>query len=336
MSELIKLETLNAVEVYSSRDVVDELLKAITDEVESFVHDLSTLKGRKEVASLAYKVSQSKTALDNLGKDLVTGWKAQSKKVDGSRKHVRDSLDALRDKVRQPLTDWENAEKKRIEDLRLAKENEERIQREQVEFDQRKKEEALARREADIAAKEKAIEDARIAEVARVESERVKAENARLEAERQEQIKTDAEENARKKVQDDLDAAKRREDEQTLKAELAERDRLATIEQAKVDQAAAVQKAKEDAEWDARHKESSRIAEENRLAKVKANKEAEEKRIADAKAANQNHRKSFNNKAVEAFMDKLSNENFQCTREHAIEIVTVIAREDIPNVTINY
>ncbi|EES5368095.1 cell envelope biogenesis protein TolA, partial [Escherichia coli] len=37
----------------------------------SFVPDITTAKGRKEIAYLAYKVAQTKTYLDGLGKDLV-------------------------------------------------------------------------------------------------------------------------------------------------------------------------------------------------------------------------------------------------------------------------
>lgn len=52
----------------------------------------------------------------------MTKEKEIPKRIDATRKHVRDSLDALRDRVRQPLTDYENAEKSRIAalDQRIA------------------------------------------------------------------------------------------------------------------------------------------------------------------------------------------------------------------------
>lgn len=114
MSELLVIENISAVELYSGNGV-DELLAKIAEEVESLVPDTSTAKGRKEIASTANKVAKSKVFLDGLGKDLVSDWKTKSKAVDAERKKVRDQLDALKAKARQPLTDWEGAENKRIE-----------------------------------------------------------------------------------------------------------------------------------------------------------------------------------------------------------------------------
>lgn len=73
----------------------------------SFVPDITTAKGRKEIASLAYKVAQTKTYLDGLGKDLVAELKEIPKLIDANRKTVRDRLDELKAKARQPLTDYE-------------------------------------------------------------------------------------------------------------------------------------------------------------------------------------------------------------------------------------
>ena len=56
---------------------------------------------------LAYKVAQTKTYLDGLGKDLVAELKEIPKLIDANRKTVRDRLDELKAKARQPLTDYE-------------------------------------------------------------------------------------------------------------------------------------------------------------------------------------------------------------------------------------
>lgn len=93
---------------------VDSLLAEIDQRARSVVVDPTTAKGRKECSSLAYKVSQTKTFLDDLGKDHVAGLKAQAKEVDAERKKARDFLDALRDDIRQPVTDYENREKERV------------------------------------------------------------------------------------------------------------------------------------------------------------------------------------------------------------------------------
>lgn len=62
---------------------------------------------------MAHKVARSKTYIDNAGKDLVAELKALPKQIDESRRVVRERLDALKDEVRRPLTEWE-AEQDRI------------------------------------------------------------------------------------------------------------------------------------------------------------------------------------------------------------------------------
>jgi hypothetical protein len=94
----------------------DAVLSALKTEVRKVAAtlDISTPGGREAIASLAYKVARSKTALDEHGKDLVSAIKKQAGEIDAERKRVRDELDALKDEVRKPLTDWENAEKTRV------------------------------------------------------------------------------------------------------------------------------------------------------------------------------------------------------------------------------
>jgi hypothetical protein len=116
MKELIKIESVTAVDVFNNAGL-DPLLEQIKDEVRSFVPDLSTVTGRKAIASLAAKVAKSKTYLDGLGKDLVADQKAAIKTADAERKRMRDDLDLLKIEARKPLTDWGNKEKDRVENL---------------------------------------------------------------------------------------------------------------------------------------------------------------------------------------------------------------------------
>ena len=97
---------------------IDPILARIEAEVRSHAPDLTTDKGRKAIASLAYKVSQSKTALDNAGKKLTEDQKLAIAAVDAARKKIRDRLDLLRDEARKPLTDWEAAEDARAERIK--------------------------------------------------------------------------------------------------------------------------------------------------------------------------------------------------------------------------
>jgi len=87
----------------------------IEREVAAFVPDTTTEKGRKEIASMAFKVTKTKTAIDAAGKQLNEDARAQINAIDAERRACKEYLGALATNVRQPLTDWEEAEEKRIE-----------------------------------------------------------------------------------------------------------------------------------------------------------------------------------------------------------------------------
>jgi hypothetical protein len=76
--------------------------------------DISTEQRRAKIASLAYAVAKDKNRLDDEGKNLVAATKEAIKAIDKERARVWDEMEALQKEVRQPLTDWENAEKERI------------------------------------------------------------------------------------------------------------------------------------------------------------------------------------------------------------------------------
>ncbi|MEG1281229.1 MAG: hypothetical protein RSD57_12350, partial [Comamonas sp.] len=102
-----------ALQIYSTPNGLEPYLAQIKAELDAFVPDVSTKKGRDAIASIAYKVAKGKTALDNIGKDLVADLKDVPKKIDAERKRMRDLLDLWKDEVRAPLTDWEEAEEVR-------------------------------------------------------------------------------------------------------------------------------------------------------------------------------------------------------------------------------
>ena len=111
--DLVVIEKKNAMAVFTNNDQLDPLIEAIEKEARSLVPDVTTKKGRDAIASMAHKVARSKTYIDNAGKDLVAELKALPKQIDESRRVVRERLDALKDEVRLPLTEWE-AEQERI------------------------------------------------------------------------------------------------------------------------------------------------------------------------------------------------------------------------------
>ncbi len=79
--------------------------------------DPTTEDGRASIKSLAYKVSRSKTALDDVGKPLADAARVNYDSINAIRKTAKEFLDALRDEVRKPVDDWEEVEKQRIEAL---------------------------------------------------------------------------------------------------------------------------------------------------------------------------------------------------------------------------
>jgi colicin import membrane protein len=94
---------------------VEIIVAAIEKDVRAEAFDPSTEEGRDRIKSVAYKIARSKTTLDEIGKDHVAAIKAQSAAIDRERKILRDRLDALKDEVRKPVTEWQAVEKARTE-----------------------------------------------------------------------------------------------------------------------------------------------------------------------------------------------------------------------------
>lgn len=113
---LVVTQALNPVQVYGDGGA-DAIVARVRAEALAAAQalDISTPKGRKDIASLAFKVARSKTALDDMGKTLAADWKAKAAAVDADRRKIRDALDEVKDLVRKPLTEFENADKARIQ-----------------------------------------------------------------------------------------------------------------------------------------------------------------------------------------------------------------------------
>lgn len=222
--DLVVIEKKNAMAVFTNNDQLDPLIEAIEKEARSLVPDVTTKKGRDAIASMAHKVARSKTYIDNAGKDLVAELKALPKQIDESRRVVRERLDALKDEVRRPLTEWE-AEQARIAEEKAAEEERLRIAREEEikrQAEEKAKREAAeqAQREIDAAAARE-----REAILAKERAEREQREAAER-AEREKQAAVEAE---RRKAQEEADRI-RREAEQRELARLAEEKRKAEEE----------------------------------------------------------------------------------------------------------
>ncbi|ELY3856779.1 TPA: cell envelope biogenesis protein TolA [Providencia rettgeri] len=329
-NELVVIEKSTALEVFKSSDSVEDIIRKVEQEVNSFIPDVSTAKGRKEIASLAYKVAQSKTYLDGLGKDLVAELKEIPKLIDANRRTVRERFDTLRDKVRQPLTEWE-AEQERIE-----------AEKQMLAWH----EEALEMNEAFGKALAERIEsDHEIALLMNEKFDRDLAE-AKAEAERQriaheEELKKQAAEQARlaaeQKAQQEIEAAAQREREAKEAAERAEREKQEAIQRAEQ----SAKEAKEKAERDA--KEAQERAEREKQLAIEAERkkahEAEQARLAEEERKRQEdakrqedkeHRRKYNQETLQALVSNGFDEKL------ATEFIKLVASNQIPHMTMNY
>ena len=318
--DLVVIEKSNAMAIFTSNDQLDPLIEAIEKEARSLVPDVTTKKGRDAIASMAHKVARSKTYIDNAGKDLVAELKALPKQIDESRRVARERLDALKDEVRRPLTEWE-AEQERIkaEEAMLALHVEALAMNE--DFDRQ----LAARIESDhemALLMDKDFDRERADKAAEAERQRIA---------REEEIKRQAEEKAKREAEErhraELEAAGRREAEERAARERAERERIEGIQRAEHEKQAAVEaerrKAQEEADRicrEAEQREQARLEEEKRKADEQARWEADVK-----------HRKTVGTDIVKALQA-----NTSLTRDQAIEVLTAIKDKKIPHTGISY
>jgi colicin import membrane protein len=274
---------------------LDEILERIKEDALNILTDPTTEKGRKEIKSIAYKVAQSKTFIDDTGKTLTEQWRAQTNKVNADRKKAETFLVNLQEQIRRPVTEHENREKARvkeredaIEEIRsLAQlsgpmepaEYQARIDRIEViswrydfmEFTtkmQTMKDGAIALLTAQKADREQAIADkARLDELERINAARIQAEREAKIAEDAARAATEAAERAAQKAKEEADAL--------AKAELDRVEREAAAAKQKAEEAALKAQADKEAAEVAARAEQERIAREAQAAIDKAHADAQ-------------------------------------------------------------
>lgn len=320
VTDLVVIEKSSAMAVFTNNEQLDPIIEKIEKEARSLVPDVSTKKGRDAIASMAHKVARSKTYIDNAGKDLVAELKALPKQIDESRRIVRERLDALKDEVRRPLTEWE-AEQERIKAEEAAK-----IKAEE----DRKKFES----DHEIALLMNDAFDRELAEKKAEEERQRIAHEEELKRQAAEQAKREAEE----KAAAELAAAKKREEDAI--AARAQAELLAKQERERAEYAAAAAAARAEREKQEAIESEKRKAQEeaDRIKREAEAKEAarlsEEKRIADEKAkreADVKHRKAVGTEIVNALTA-----NTSISRDQAIEVLKALMDGLVPRTQINY
>ncbi|ABY99345.1 hypothetical protein HMH05_03205 [Pseudomonas sp. SbB1] len=364
--EEISEENAPAIYVAGGLKQFIDLVKA---EVEGEVPDLTTRKGRERIASLAAKVSKSKTAVEKPGRDYLRRLKEMPKVVEAELREFVTKMDTLRDETRRPLTEWEAAEDSRIDRHNdrlnwlktladdLGELNSLQLKGLIAEAEGMQLGAHWEEFEAEAAnAKDKVLTTLRAALLKREQFEAEQAELARLRREAEERAEQD-------RIRLAQEAAVEAERQRVAQEQQAAREAAARREQELLDQAAAQEREAENqrlqlklqaeqAERARIQAEADRVAAEQRMEQerqdaARRQEEAaeqarqEERRRADAAAAeilrqqearerDQAHKAKVMGEAKTALM------SLNITEELARSIVLKIARREVPNITINF
>lgn len=369
-TQLVVIEPTTAVALFTEGHGVAELLADIRQKASSMVPDVTTVKGRKEIASIAYAVAKTKSHLDGVGKELTAKYKEIPARIDANRKLIRDTLDALKEEVRAPLTQYEAAEEARVEALqaRLARLNElgsaasveiaatqlqaMLLEVEQTELDDSWQEllpqatvakelaakrlgEALAARQK-YEAEQAELEQLRQkqAEQDRIDRERLiaelAAEQARREEENRQRLEREAAQHREQEAQRQAQAAQQAAEQARRNSEASELARQ-QAEARRIAEAEQAEQRRLQAEANA-----ARQAEEaaTRAAEQERQRIAEEQRLKEeadaARAADVEHRRTINQSIL---MDLMG---LGIEEAKAITLIKNIANNKIAHLTINY
>lgn len=352
IGQLAPVETMGPLEIFGSGSL-DGILSKIAQDAKSQEMDISSEHGRKELASLAYKIARSKTFIDDLGKKLGEDAQKQINAINSERKKAREFLDSLKDEIRKPLTDWENLEKGRLaaheteiariieigrfvetswqtigQELVMSKIAEiKSIDRIWQEFASRAdKEISITLSKLDVSLKQIKSRDEERAELERLRT----AEAVRLQNEREQKIAFDAAQSAKQAAE---------------KAAKAEAERVA-IESERVHQNILKEKKAAEEKIEAAKREKLEI--EKRAKEIAFRAEAEKKRAVEAernkielekqaaldaekkREANKKHAAKINNAILSGLIA------IGLSEESGKSVITAILSGKIPNVKITY
>ncbi len=349
--ELMVPITATAIELYEG-GVLELALTEIEKKARVLVPDVTTKKGRDAIRSNAALVTGSKTYLFKLGKDLTEDHRAKVKSTNDVRNKMEERLNALKDEVRKPLTEYEDAEKARLCEIELVferiksfssapvdhgsiaityqlqqlreiivddsfgdLENSASIEKEKAINKLAEQLELVEKREAD----EKELELLRTAAAEREEKELQDREKQER-IDREEQIRKDAAATAQREATEKQERLDRERDE---KVEQDRRDQEKRDQQAK-DREAQLLKDKEDAE---RRVEMAALQERQRI-----EREQEQERLAaEKREANKKHCAKVNNDAVADLMKHAG-----LSKENAKAAITAIAKGQVDHTSIQY
>ena len=101
-NELVIIEPVNITALFA-KDGCDPILDGLKKKAAKFKGDITTEKGRKEIASFSRKFSTAKTYLDKLGKALSDEYRAKIAPINVERNKIESCCDELRDQINTEL-----------------------------------------------------------------------------------------------------------------------------------------------------------------------------------------------------------------------------------------
>lgn len=345
VNELQVIDQNVIVAAFAKRGGTDELFEHIAQEVRSHVPDVTTKKGRDAIGSLAMKVSKSKTLIEKCGKELVAEQKAQIKLIDDDRIAIVKKFDALRDEILAPRDAWEKAEEDRvakhtgaIRAIRsLYDENTANQEAHVIKgyiFDLEKLEVDSSFEEFEQEAKLAKFETLEKLRTALVIREKYEAEQAELERLRKEQLEREQRERDERIAKEAADKARIEAEAKALAEQRrVEREKQDAQEKAEREKREAAEREarliaeKEEAELRA---QQAAVMERQRIEREQAAKEEAERKAEEARLANVEHMRSIN----QEILNKLC--AIGLDEGQAKAVITAIARNQIPNVSIKY
>lgn len=358
-TDIAMIVAQNPVTVLVDTNKRDELYAHIQHAIDEFVPDLTSKKGRDAIKALAFKITRTKTAIDDAGKKLNEEARAKINIVDAARRDSKATLEAMATAVRQPLTDWETAEDERIHECKEAIArlwNAAIISPDDTVAEVRQRGTEVYETVLDPdrfgdmldeaqSAKDKVIATlkAALARLVQEEADRAELERLRAEAAEREARET-AEREAREQAEREAEEA-RLADERKAAAEKAEADRIAQAEQAAAQRARDEAETKHAAELATERKraeeaEQAAQAERDQAAAAQRKRDAQEKDARDEaeRLAAEQAKRDRNRAHVSRVMTEIKEALMSCgaDEETAKKIVLAIKASEIPHVTVTF
>jgi len=112
---LVVAENKKVIQAINDDGQIQDLINEVKNKTDELMagkeFDVEKTADRKELISIAAKVSKTKTTVDGIRRDYVRNTKEQLKLIDGRGRLFCDEMDKLKEEIREPVTAWEDKRK---------------------------------------------------------------------------------------------------------------------------------------------------------------------------------------------------------------------------------